>query len=568
MDQRGVLENLRQFMKNEGLDSFFVKANDEYLNEYTPLPINARYYVTRFTGSTGDALVTPDKVYLFVDGRYHQQADNEVDPEIVTVVKLGMHQSQKDALLEILGEKTHKLGLVSSKISLFSYNKMLEEFKNLEIIEYDYDPVLNYVSKQKNTQSSCKLREIPTAISGTTPDQKLEDIKISDVDVLVLTKLEEIAYLCDLRGKHIAFSSSFEAKAVIDNHKAYVFMDTESLPENLDTQIRKNFEFLPENEFKNHIKKLSNKNLKIGIIETSTNLLTYRQLENSGNEIVILKTSPVSDMKAVKNSSEIAHMKSCFLSTDIVMSRLRTWLAQELESGNKISEKDLSNKVKQLFEEEGAYSLSFEVISSCGTNTSIIHYSNPDPEKYINKADLILIDCGAYFEGGYATDITRTFLAGVDVEPSQEQKTVFTTVLRAFFHGLNYPVNDKTSGYDIDKAVRDVINANLPEGFSFAHGTGHGVGISVHEDPPRISPAESAKAPLVPGMVFTIEPGIYKDGWGGVRLENTVLLTEKDGKRVIQSFARSGFDLRLVDYTLLSDQEKQWLDNYQKKAIS
>lgn len=137
-----------------------------------------------------------------------------------------------------------------------------------------------------------------------------------------------------------------------------------------------------------------------------------------------------------------------------------------------------------------------------------------------------------------------------------KNKKVYTTVLKAFLNALNFNINNLTTGFDIDKAARDIININPIEGFSFAHGTGHGVGICVHESPPGISPAETAKKTLNTGMVFTIEPGLYNSEWGGVRLENTVTVIEENDKKTIQSLAKSSFDERLIDFTMLDAKEK------------
>ena len=167
-----------------------------------------------------------------------------------------------------------------------------------------------------------------------------------------------------------------------------------------------------------------------------------------------------------------------------------------------------------------------------------------------------MIDCGAYYDGGLATDITRVFVKG---KPSYLQMRVYTTVLKAFLNAFNTKISANTSGFDIDAGVRILFDKNPIEGFVFNHGLGHGIGVSVHEYPPNLSCNELAKVKLKENMCFTIEPGLYNKDYFGVRLENSCYL--KNGK--IQSFVHMGYEKKLIDYELLSEQEKEWLKDFE-----
>jgi Xaa-Pro aminopeptidase len=571
-----ILEKLRDFMKRENLDFFIVSATDEYLNEYISLNENSRYVITGFSGSTGVAFVTMNDVFLFVDGRYHLQADNETDKNLVTVVKVGMDTSIFQALMEKilnLANKNQNIGFVSRKVSFASFKKLVDEFniKKVNYIKYDYDPVLEIagIIPQKATGY---LRYVPTSIAGIDQQEKLNIIRSKldelEIDVLAITKLEEIAYLFNLRGQQIPYSSSFKAISVVNSNKALLFTDLSTILAEIRNNYNNNFEFREKEDFLNYLKEIENKGLNIGFAPGNCNLFTYLHIENKGNNVVQLEQSPISQMMAVKNPAEIAHMENCFRSTDIVVNRAICWLNQNLEKGVNVTEKDFSEKVKSLFLEEGAYGLSFEVIAASGKNTAVIHYTNPDPNRNITMGELVLLDCGAYFEGGYATDITRTFLAGgLRAKASAEAREIYTKVLKAFLQGITYKLQDDTTGFDIDKKVRKNLMEDTQEAFKFAHGTGHGVGIAVHESPPRISPSDTAKTELKPGMCFTIEPGLYNNKWGGVRLENTVTVISTASGNEIKSLVRAGFDESLIDWDKLSEQEAAWLKNYQKKAI-
>lgn len=579
--QLAVYAYVKNFMEKENLDFLIASATDEFLNEYIPLEQNSRFLLTGFSGSAGDALICGNKVYLFVDGRYHLQADEETDTNLVTVVKVSMDKSPQSAMYEKILEllntfnTKNRIGVVSQKTSYSGYKKLFEKLqqKNFELVELDFDPIINFASKKGLTEAkkSVKsfLRAISIEISGATAEEKLciikEKMKNANIDFFIITNLEEIAYLTNLRGLEIPFSSSFRAKVVVNYHGCHVFTDLSRISEETIEKTGKNFFFKKENEFESFLNTYANdkKPFLIGYDAASINLFTFRLIEKTNNKPVEIAKSPILDMKSIKYPSELRHMQECFLNTDNAVTGAIGWLKEKLYRGEKISEKDFSDKVKLLFLEEGAVGMSFETIVACGENSAFIHYTKASPDKFIKPQDLVLLDCGAYFEGGYATDITRTFLAGgSEAAASEKQKQVYTTVLKAFLNGISFELADYSTGFDIDKKVREIIERNKPEGFEFLHGTGHGVGISVHESPPRLGNSDFSKTKLEKSMCFTIEPGIYSQGWGGVRIENTVYIAEKDGKPFIKSLSKAKLDQNLVNFRLLTEEEIFWFNEY------
>jgi len=274
-------------------------------------------------------------------------------------------------------------------------------------------------------------------------------------------------------------------------------------------------------------------------------------------------------MKSVKNIAELDYLKDCFLKTDIAVSRAVVFLNNAVSEGKKISEKDFSQKVKEFLIEEEAIGLSFEPICASGKNTAVVHYTTPDENKIIKTGDLVLLDCGAYYQGGYATDITRTFIAGGEkAKASTKVKRLYTTVLKAFLKGMNHKIKPNTSGFHIDKKVREVFKRNELNGFEFSHGTGHGIGLLVHEDPPRLGTSKESKKPLKEGMCFSIEPGLYNKNYGGVRIENGVCLEREEGEIKIKSLTMYKLDENLIDYNYLSAREKNQLRAYQENAVN
>lgn len=559
-------------MKEENLDFFIVNATDEYLNEYIDLKENSRYLLTGFSGSTGDALVTHKDVFLFVDGRYHLQAEKETNENFITVVKLDISTHPFTALIEKIAEistENQTVGFTSTKISVANFKKLCEKIKNINFKELDYDPVLKFADIKLS--HSGNIRYISEKITGLSAKEKFEQIKKKlddiNIDIFILTKLEEIAYLSNLRGNEIPFSSSFKAKAIIYKDKLTIFIEKSKISADITKFFGKEIEFKNINSFCENLQNnISRNNLNIGYEPKTTNLFTYRQIEKTQDKLIEIEISPIAEMMAIKNDSEFKHLQDCFKRTDIVVNKTIKWVNKNIRENIKISEKDLADYVKASYIEEGAYGLSFEVIAASGKNTAIIHHTNPDSEKFIQAGDLVLLDCGGYFEGGYATDITRTFLASSMIKADKDKKKIYTRVLKAFLHGLNYEITGNNTGFDIDNKVREIINENLEEGFKFSHGTGHGIGISVHESLPRLGSTDASKIKLEPGMCFTIEPGLYNDNWGGVRLENAVSIVKTDFGMKIQTLAKSKFDETLIDYNELNKQEIQWLRDYQENA--
>ncbi len=578
INHQNIIEKVRFFMKNEKINFLIIPSTDKFLNEYIDLNENSRYILTGFRGSTGDALVTPEDVFLFVDGRYHLQAEEETDKTLITVVKVGIDKSPQSALYDKIAEMSDhnaKIGIITEKTGCGAFRKLLATLsgKNAEYKEFDFDPV-EKIAEIKKPEKLSELKFVPVGISGLSPEEKLDLIinekKERNAEVLVITKLEEIAWLTNLRGDEISFSSSFKAKAVINSEKCFLFTDLSRISPAIKRSLGKKFIFDDGNFNLTFLKDIEKHKepINIGYDLNSMNLNDCRKLERTNHKLIDVKDSPIALIKAVKNSQELGHIQECFLKTDIAVSRLISWLNQRLENNRKTSEKELSEKLKNLFFEEGATGLSFETIAASGRNTAFIHYTNANPEKLINPDELVLLDCGAYFEGGYATDITRTFLAGgIKAKADNRQKEIYTKVLKAFLNGINYELNENTTGFDIDKKVRGIINQDKPEGFNFSHGTGHGIGISVHESPPRLGPSEVSATKLLAGMCFTIEPGLYCDEWGGVRIENSVTIINSNGRLEIKSMTKARLDDNLINYNLLSEQEKIWLENYQKQSI-
>lgn len=251
-------------------------------------------------------------------------------------------------------------------------------------------------------------------------------------------------------------------------------------------------------------------------------------------------------------------MVEAFRTADRVVSQAARWLCSSVEKGTPVTEAEFAARVEKTFRRSGAVGLSFKVISAAGANGAIIHYSHPSPERVIQRGELMLLDTGAYYDEGYATDLTRTFLVGgPKVRGNAEQCRAYTMVLKAAIAGMTAVVPAGAPGISLDAITRKPM---WDQGLNYNHGTGHGVGINVHEAPPSIN--MRSVMPLGVGYVFSIEPGLYVPGWGGIRIENLCTLEEHPahaGFLRVKPLTFSPLDARLVDRALLTAAERDFL---------
>lgn len=503
---------MHRVLEDLGIDYLLVNSTNEYLVEYSSLNENARYTLTGFSGSTGDALLTKDNIYLFVDGRYHIQAEKEAK-EGVTVVKLKLGQTQDNEIRKLIDpEKT--LGIVAKKVS----QKRLEGFKGYEVKLLEQDPINNFTEphSEPKDRTDCKPREF-------MPEKHT-----------LITNLEEVTYLTGYRDFSKDYSSKIWAKLVVKGNDIFMFTDNIA--------------------YENYLRQFDG---ELIVDKSSVSAWDYSLIKNPTH-----KPSEVKLLKAVKTDEEIKAYQKAFKKTDKAVKAIREYI----ELNDNLSEFDIAERLKKEFLRYGAKSLSFKSIVAIDQNSALAHYSKNSKDVILREGGLVLIDCGAYYESGLATDITRVFVKG---KPSELQKEVYTKVLKAFLNAFklssNKPrykgaktVEHNLTGYDVDKLAHRILDKSV-ESFTFSHGLGHGIGINVHEAPPALNQTEAAHTDIQDNMTFTIEPGLYNPEHFGVRLENSCY--KKDGK--IYSFVKMGYEGKLIDYSLLTPQEQKWLNEFE-----
>ena len=544
-----LIEYLKNFLSKNDLHGIIINSTNEFLVEYNMLELNSRYHLTGFSGSMGDVLFTADKIYLFVDTRYHEQADNEVNHDFVEVVKIPLNITYINSLVQHI-PSFFKLGIISKKTPKRFYDLLNQKLKDKvsTVKLLNTDPVSDFLN---NTYTNTKhnVFDIGTDIAGKTPDEKYIQLKeyVGEQFNIIVNALDDIAYITNKRSYDFAYSAFFPAKAIINENGVTIYSDCE-IP-----KIGEYYKILPLCEFEKDIKMIENSDVYID--DTQMNIYDYN-LINKSNKIF---QSRLNILKTVKNNNEIKHMQECFNRSDEALKVIYNMI----NSDTIYSEYDYYEALIKSMKENGALSLSFKPIIAAGANSSIVHYSTPSKDKLVQDGDFLLVDYGGYYEGGIATDTTRTFIKGT---ATNEQKAAYTAVLKSFFSAYSNKYTKKSSYYSIDKVARDTINKYAPEGYLFSHSTGHGVGICVHEIPPRVSSADISKTKIIENTTFSIEPGLYKQGVGGIRLENTVYASYSEDGIQMNSFSHFPFETKLVDISMLNEYEKYYYMKWQASS--
>ncbi len=565
------LNVLKSFMKKQKLDSFYLSSSDIFLNEYVPLEECHRYYLSGFTGSTSELIVPVDgKAILFVDGRYYEQADIECDPELVHVFKVPYGIGLRQAMREVISAKKLKaMGVEGDRIDLSLYNDFMSQTKVTAFNNSELSKIIQF----KTTTFDKKIRELPLKLVGESTKDKLERI-LKPGEAFFISALDSIAWLTNMRRHELPSQSTFRSKALATREGVFLLMEhiegeikSEVINLNVGkfSELENFFELV--NEYENDWKKKAG--LEAYKIDTvyysanSTNTADYLKLAaHFGEDKLVNKADGLVPFQAIKNPAELASMQDSFDKGDTAIFQTISWVKENVKNGVKFSELDFYHKCNEFYKMNGALDQSFNTISAIGANSSIIHFSSPSADIPFKNDELVLLDSGGYFESGYATDTTRSFLSGGTA--SDRQKEIYTLVLKSILHTMNATFPEGSWGAVVDGVARQPI---FSAGLNYNHGTGHGVGINVHEGGYRLS--TTSNVPLKEHTVGSIEPGIYIPGFGGVRLENVATVERHPEHKSMLHFKNMvyvGFDHDLIDTNMLSEEEETWLEEYEQEC--
>ncbi|MEN9212160.1 MAG: M24 family metallopeptidase, partial [Thermostichus sp. DG_1_5_bins_95] len=564
------LQQLRQLLQDQDLDGFLVPSADEHLNEYLPENRKRRQWITGFTGSAGDALIARDRAWLWVDPRYHEQAEREVDLSLFTLIKGGLpDQPSLMEIVETLGSG-FRLGVDPFTVSVATYQELTTHAQAGGVLLIP--TVENWVDRVKPGSAEAELftqpiYAVPTRLSGATLAEKLEQtrqqMQKQRVGLLPLTKLDQVAWLFNLRGSDIPYNPVFRAYGLVSTEKAALFTDGERLsPEAWVSLQEAGVEILPYASYSEYLSLWAKDYAPVGLDPKQTTQGTQNLLQ----DVVCRELDhPVEALKAIKNPLELEQMRRANRKASRAKIRTLAWIDRQIQQGIPISEADVAATMERHYREEGDWrGLSFNTIAGAGPNSSIIHYGTPDAHKFLQVGELFLLDSGSHYTGG-TTDDTRTVWLGQE-RPDPVYRHRYTEVLKAHIQCARQIFPPGTYGASLDGIARSTL---WQAGLDYGHGTGHGVGafLNVHEGPNGLH--RRASTPLKTGMINSIEPGYYLPGWGGIRLENlyeVVSIPEPEGWMGFRSLTWIPFDRRLIDRSLLNEAQRTWLEDYHQQV--
>ena len=585
IDLTGVAQKfvaLRSQLAKHQLDAYFVPSADEHLNEYLPEAKQRRQWISGFNGSAGDFLISTNQAWVFVDSRYYEQADMQVDANLQKVCKVGLEDHQTiEEVLEELGQKavnrsqTFRLGIDPFTITVAQYRRFSSRLSlsGIEIIPI-IDNLVDAVRSQSPFAESEPLLPfgdqpvivLPESITGESLAKKLERVREAmgkkKATILPVTKLDQIAWLYNLRGRDVECNPVFISYAIVTQDDAYLFTNTSRLDHAVRQSLANQVQILEYEQYIPTLRSLISDNSRVLLAIAQTTFGTYLQLKEVNAKIIDAE-HPVEIFKAHKNSVEIAQMQEANLKASWAKTLTLKWIEEQTNAGNIISERDVANTIEGLYKQQkGFVELSFPTIAGAGANGSIVHYSNPNPACKLLNGDLLLLDSGSQFYGG-TTDDTRSVSIG---KPTTEQRDRYTEVLKSHINCAMQKFPKGTTGSQIDGIARSSL---WQSGLDYGHGTGHGVGVflNVHEGPNGISKGVSQSLDL--GTVNSIEPGYYQPKWGGIRLENLYFVKQVPEHipnpipwYEFESLTYIPFDKKLIDRDKLNSQQIEWLENY------
>ncbi|CEO07842.1 aminopeptidase P family protein [Paraclostridium sordellii] len=564
------LAKLREYMSEKNIDAYIIPSSDNHQSEYVGDHFKCREFISGFTGSAGTVVVTMEEAGLWTDGRYFIQAEKELEGSTIKLFKMGEEgvPTTEEYLYESLkdGKTLGFDGRVICAKEGTNLEKKLAK-KNIKIV-YDYD-LVGMIWNDRPALSTAKAFLLDVKYAGETFSSKLnrvrESMKEKNANVHVITTLDDIAWLFNIRGGDVKFNPVVLSYALITLDKVYLFVDKSKLNEEILNELSKeNVEIKPYNDIYEFIKALD-KNDKILLDSTKIN---YAILNNIPSEVEkVDEFNPTMFMKAQKNPIELENIRNSHVKDGVAFTKFMYWLKNNVGK-IEISELSASKKLEDLRrEQEGFIEPSFGTIAGYRDHAAMMHYSaTKESDAKLEASDLFLIDSGGqYFDG--TTDITRTIALG---KINDELKKHFTAVARGMINLSMAKFLYGVRGYNLDILARRPM-WNM--GIDYKCGTGHGIGflLNVHEAPNgfrwRIIPDRFDSAVLEEGMVTTNEPGIYVEGSHGIRTENELVVrkAEKNEYGQFMEFevvTLAPIDLDAIDKEEMNKEEKAYLNWY------
>ncbi len=564
---------LRSLMNKHDIDGYIIPSSDPHQSEYVADHWKSREWISGFTGSAGMVIITRDHAGLWTDSRYFLHAEQQLKDTEVVLHKLVIPHAPEH--IEWLKENLPKGSVIGCDGIVFSLGQMQRLKNNLSPKGIEIAANVDFISQIWEDRPSIPLNpvfELAVRYAGQSRKEKLKSIrqkmKEQKANYHLVTTLDDIAYMLNIRSNDVECNPVAIAYAVVGEKEAFLFIDEEKLPDDVKSGLIRDGVFIrPYEKIGVYLHKLP-ESAKILIDPGTINFGLYRVI---AADKVVRGINIPRKLKAIKNEVEVSHIRDAMRKDGVALTRMYRWLEEVLEART-VSEVELAKQLNQFRSEQGDYfGESFPAIVGFRGNGAIVHYhAQADTCAQISKeGGILLIDSGGQYLNG-TTDITRTITIG---NPTEEQKRHFTLVLKGHIalNSIHFP--EGTAGAQLDTLARMYL---WKDHLNYGHGTGHGVGffLNVHEPPQGFATSAVTSrggTAFEVGMLTSNEPGYYKIGEYGIRTENLVLCVEAgetDSGRFLkfENLTLFPIDLDLVEPSLLSEEEKNWLNAYHEEV--
>lgn len=564
------VDRLRSWMKENGFTAFVFPSSDPHNSEYVADHWKSREWISGFSGSAGTAVVTLEHAALWTDSRYFIAAEKELDGTDFQLMKLrveGTPSVSEWLASELSTYEKAVVGLDGNVNSFAEVAAMEQELatKGNITVRTDVDPMAElWTDRPVIPDNMVSLH--PLEYSGESTSSKISRVRKHLLDCgadgLLVTALDEIAWVLNLRGSDVHCNPVFVSYLLISPENITLYINNVKLPEEVKAYlVSEHIDVQAYDSVVERLRLYAGKSLLVDMSSTNYSLATAVPFEK-----VCSGVSPIASMKAVKNKVEQDGFRAAMLRDGVAVVKFLAWLKSAVEAGGQ-TEISLDERLTALRAEQPKFKgISFDTIVGYEAHGAIVHYeATPETDIPVQPHGLVLIDSGAQYLDG-TTDITRTIALG---ELSEEQCRVYTLVLKGHIQldMCRFPAG--ACGSQIDALARAPM---WREGYNYMHGTGHGVGsyLNVHEGPHQIR-MECRPAPLQAGMTVTNEPGIYLEGKFGVRIENTLLIVPAESTAFgdflkFETLTLAPIDTAPIVLEMLSTEEREWLNNYHHRV--
>ena len=543
------MKKFKNLLKQYKLDGYIIPKNDEYFNEYVSSAKDRLKFISNFSGSAGFAVILKNKNYLFVDGRYTIQARIQSGKsfKVITIPK----KFPKDVL------KFNKKLTIGFDPRLHTESKLnfLFNIKNISLKSVNKN-LVDVVWSKRPKKLIKPFYSLSKKNTGISSEEKILEVKKffnkDKVDYLLVTAPENIAWILNIRGHDSIFSPIPNARLLMNKNGDIHFFANPKKITMIKKSLPKKIIFHEENKIEKILTNLYKNKIFLDSLSCS---IYYKNLLKKKN-IIVEKIDPIHFFKSIKNITEIKNMKKSHLSDGVALTKFLFWIKKNFRK-KKITELFAQKKLENFRKMNKSYKFpSFNTISGSGPNTAIIHYrASPKTNRSLRKGDLYLVDSGGQYSFG-TTDVTRTI--SLD-NKSNYIKEIYTRVLKGHIAVSNFPLKKNSTGSKVDQSARKFLKKIK---LDYPHGTGHGVGyfLNVHEGPQSFS--KNNKVNLRDGMIISNEPGYYKEGSFGIRIENLIYINQNK----FEELTMVPIEKDLINKKMLNKNEINWINKYHSRV--